>query len=88
MDDFAEPFDRCWQALQMLQTRDHAPDVATVSETLLAAIGNCEDRLDILKTILTATPGYRPLHCLTFTELLADYEPPEWLWEGWIPSAR
>ena len=36
----------------------------------------------------SSPPRRRPRsrHCLTFTELLADYELPEWLWEGWIPT--
>ncbi|HNT53845.1 MAG TPA: AAA family ATPase [Anaerolineaceae bacterium] len=75
--EFQPPWSTCWQALE-------AAPVDQGQEALEKAILGMPERDDVLRTILSARPGYRPI-IPSLADIAADLQPIEWVWKGWIP---
>lgn len=77
--DFVPPWQHCLQALEAAQPGEE-------QEALARALVGLPNQVELLQSILSARPGYRP----TFPSLLdiaPDLQPIEWVWPGWIPRS-
>ena len=75
--EFQPPWSTCWQALET------AP-AGQEQEALEKAILGMPERDEVLRSILSARPGYRPV-IPSLADIASDLQPIEWVWRGWIP---
>ena len=78
LDQFADPWKTCWQALD--NAEPGRPDKA-----LLEALQDHPNRDWIIGAIFNARPGMKLEAFRSLEELAVDLPPIEWLWPGWIP---
>lgn len=75
--DFQQPWLACWQALDQAEPgQEHT--------ALHQVVSVMPDGKQILQTILSTRPGYRP-EILSLADIAPGLPPIEWVWDGWIP---
>ncbi len=77
--DFVPPWLHCFQALDAAQPGQE-------QEALARALAGLPNQVELLQSILSARPGYRPT-IPSLADITSDLRPIEWVWPGWIPRS-
>ena len=79
LKDFTPPWTHCIQALDAVQPGQE-------QEALARALSGLPNQVELLQTILSARPGYRP-SIPSLADIASELQPIEWVWPGWIPRS-
>lgn len=77
--EFTPPWTHCIQALDAAQPGQE-------QEALARALSGLPNQVELLQTILSARPGYRP-SIPSLADIASELQPIEWVWPGWIPRS-
>jgi hypothetical protein len=78
---FDEPWKACFEALRDLRKSE---EKATPAKVLLEAIGDRDDRDEIIREIMTTAPGGVP-EVLSLADIADDLPDIEYEWDPWLP---